>query len=94
VGVGYKKQTHTFFRRGKSKQKNGDECVWAPPPPTGPNLLSGPAHSVNKRGGKRRDLDLEELKEVLSPLLPFVRTEHILPAHSDVLGDAVGASSY
>ncbi|KAG7277305.1 hypothetical protein CRUP_005839 [Coryphaenoides rupestris] len=54
-----------------------------------PNLLSGTAHSVNKRGVKRRDLDLEELKEVLSPLLPFVRTEHILPAHSDVLGDAL-----
>lgn len=56
-----------------------------------PNLLSGTAHSVNKRGVKKRDLDVEELKEILSPLLPFVRTEHILPPNSDVLADAVGA---
>ena len=54
-----------------------------------PNLLSGTAHSVNKRGVKRRDLDVEELKEILSPLLPFIRTEHILPPNSDVLSDAV-----
>lgn len=40
---------------------------------------------------KRRDLDVEELKEILSPLLPFVRTEHILPTNSDVLSDAVSA---
>lgn len=54
-----------------------------------PNLLSGTAHSVNKRGVKRRDLDVEELKEILSPLLPFIRTEHILPPNSDVLTDAL-----
>ncbi|KAM6961266.1 LOW QUALITY PROTEIN: BTB/POZ domain-containing protein 7-like [Aplochiton taeniatus] len=54
-----------------------------------PNLLSGTAHSVNKRGVKRRDLDVEELKEILSPLLPFIRTQHILPANSDVLSDAL-----
>ncbi|TSM77360.1 BTB/POZ domain-containing protein 7 [Bagarius yarrelli] len=54
-----------------------------------PNLLSGTAHSVNKRGVKRKDLDVEELKEILSPLLPFIRMEHILPANSDVLADAM-----
>ncbi|KAJ8009243.1 hypothetical protein DPEC_G00086870 [Dallia pectoralis] len=54
-----------------------------------PNLLSGTAHSVNKRGVKRRDLDLEELKEILSPLLPYVRTEHILPPNSEVLSDSM-----
>ncbi|XP_030627490.1 BTB/POZ domain-containing protein 7 [Chanos chanos] len=54
-----------------------------------PNLLSGTAHSVNKRGVKRRDLDLEELKEILSPLLPYVRTEHILPPNSEVLADTM-----
>lgn len=56
---------------------------------TEPNLLSGTAHSVNKRGVKRRDLDVEELKEILSPLLPYVRMEHILPPSSEVLSDAV-----
>ncbi|XP_076873732.1 BTB/POZ domain-containing protein 7 [Brachyhypopomus gauderio] len=54
-----------------------------------PNLLSCTAHSVNKRGVKRRDLDLEELKEILSPLLPCVRTEHILPTNSEVLSDTL-----
>lgn len=62
-------------------------CVFVCSPE--PNLLSGTAHSVNKRGVKRRDLDLEELKEILSPLLPFVRTEHILPTNSEVLSDTV-----
>ncbi|KAG9336571.1 hypothetical protein JZ751_002918 [Albula glossodonta] len=51
-----------------------------------PNLLSGTAHSVNKRGVKRRDLDIEELKEILSPLLPYVRIEHILPTNTVVRG--------
>ncbi|XP_067894850.1 BTB/POZ domain-containing protein 7 isoform X2 [Heterodontus francisci] len=54
-----------------------------------PNLLSGTAHSVNKRGVKRRDLDLEELKEILSPLLPHIRIDHILPPNSEVLNDAI-----
>ncbi|XP_004635206.1 BTB/POZ domain-containing protein 7 isoform X1 [Octodon degus] len=54
-----------------------------------PNLLSGTAHSVNKRGVKRRDLDVEELREILSSLLPFVRIEHILPINSEVLSDAM-----
>ncbi|KAF5909586.1 BTB/POZ domain-containing protein 7, partial [Clarias magur] len=54
-----------------------------------PNLLSGTAHSVNKRGVKRRDLDVEELREILSPLLPYIRMEHVLPANSDVLADAM-----
>ncbi|XP_059543344.1 BTB/POZ domain-containing protein 7 isoform X3 [Myotis daubentonii] len=54
-----------------------------------PNLLSGTAHSVNKRGVKRRDLDIEELREILSSLLPFVRVEHILPINSEVLSDTM-----
>lgn len=58
-----------------------------------PNLLSGTAHSVNKRGVKRRDLDVEELKEILSPLLPCVRTEHILPTNSEVLSDTVSGTA-
>lgn len=57
-------------------------------------MLSGTAHSVNKRGVKRRDLDIEELKEILSPLLPFVRVEHILPMNSEVLTDSVSLSLF
>ncbi|XP_006839617.1 PREDICTED: BTB/POZ domain-containing protein 7 [Chrysochloris asiatica] len=54
-----------------------------------PNLLSGTAHSVSKRGVKRRDLDVEELREILSSLLPFVRIEHILPVSSEAFSDAL-----
>ncbi|XP_069772312.1 BTB/POZ domain-containing protein 7 isoform X2 [Narcine bancroftii] len=54
-----------------------------------PNLLSGTAHSVNKRGVKRRDLDIEELKEILSPVLPHIRIDHILPTNSEILNDAI-----
>ncbi|XP_074852679.1 BTB/POZ domain-containing protein 7 [Carettochelys insculpta] len=54
-----------------------------------PNLLSGTAHSINKRGVKRRDLDIEELREILSSLLPVVRIEHILPMNSEILSDAM-----
>ncbi|XP_044520969.1 BTB/POZ domain-containing protein 7 [Gracilinanus agilis] len=57
-----------------------------------PNLISGTAHSVNKRGVKRRDLDIEELREILSSLLPFVRIEHILPMNSEILSDAMKRS--
>ncbi|XP_043843897.1 BTB/POZ domain-containing protein 7 [Dromiciops gliroides] len=57
-----------------------------------PNLISGTAHSVNKRGVKRRDLDIEELREILSSLLPFVRIEHILPMNSEILSDALKRS--
>ncbi|XP_078262921.1 BTB/POZ domain-containing protein 7 [Rhinoraja longicauda] len=54
-----------------------------------PNLLSGTAHSVNKRGVKRRDLDIEELKEILSSVLPLIRIDHILPTNSEILNDAI-----
>uniref|UniRef100_UPI003AB0403E BTB/POZ domain-containing protein 7-like n=1 Tax=Centroberyx gerrardi TaxID=166262 RepID=UPI003AB0403E len=54
-----------------------------------PNLLSGTAHSLTRRGVKRRDLDQEELKEILSSLLPHLRIQHILPANSELLHDAM-----
>lgn len=54
-----------------------------------PNLLSHTAHSVTKKGVKKRDLDDVELKGLLSELLPHVRVEHILPPNSEVLFGAV-----
>ncbi|XP_071391699.1 BTB/POZ domain-containing protein 7 isoform X2 [Centroberyx affinis] len=54
-----------------------------------PNLLSGTAHSLTRRGVKRRDLDQEELKEILSSFLPHLRIQHILPANSELLHDAM-----
>ncbi|XP_069764972.1 BTB/POZ domain-containing protein 7-like isoform X2 [Narcine bancroftii] len=54
-----------------------------------PNLLNGTAHSVNKRGVKRRDLDSAQLREIVCDLVPHVRIAHILPAKSEALSDAM-----
>ena len=54
-----------------------------------PNLLSHTAHSVSKKGVKRRDLNDKELGQMLSDLLPLIRVDHVLPAHSEVLVSAV-----
>lgn len=54
-----------------------------------PNLLSHTAHSVTRKGVKKRDLSDVELREILSELLPLVRIDHILPPNSDVLNQAI-----
>jgi len=41
-----------------------------------PNLLSHTAHSVARKGVKKRDLSDIELREILSELLPLVRMDH------------------
>lgn len=52
---------------------------------TEPNLLSHTAHSVARKGVKKRDLSDAELRELLSDLLPLVRIDHILPPNSELL---------
>ncbi|XP_065343892.1 BTB/POZ domain-containing protein 7 isoform X2 [Cloeon dipterum] len=54
-----------------------------------PNLLSHTAHSVARKGVKKRDLSDVELREILSPLLPLVRMDHVLPANAETLAHAV-----
>ncbi|XP_061173068.1 BTB/POZ domain-containing protein 7-like [Saccostrea echinata] len=54
-----------------------------------PNLLSHTAHSISKKGVKKRDLNDEELKDILSDFLCLIRTDHILPHNSDVLNSAI-----
>ncbi|KAH8273302.1 hypothetical protein KR018_008292 [Drosophila ironensis] len=54
-----------------------------------PNLLSHTAHSVTRKGIKRRDLSDIELREILSELLPLVRMDHVLPPHCEVLCQAI-----
>ncbi|EDW78291.1 uncharacterized protein Dwil_GK16251 [Drosophila willistoni] len=54
-----------------------------------PNLLSHTAHSVARKGVKKRDLSDVELREILSELLPLVRMDHVLPPHSEVLCQAI-----
>ena len=54
-----------------------------------PNLLSHTAHSVAKKGVKKRDLDDRELKQLLSELLPLVRVDHVTPPNCDILTHSV-----
>lgn len=54
-----------------------------------PNLVSHTAHSVSRRGLRRRDLSDVELRDLLSDLLSCVRISHILPPDSEVLVTSV-----
>lgn len=54
-----------------------------------PNLLNHTAHSVTRKGIKKRDLSDIELREILSELLPLVRMDHVLPPNSEVLNQAI-----
>lgn len=47
------------------------------------------AHSVSRKGVKKRDLSDVELREIISDLLPHVRIDHILPANSEILNQAI-----
>lgn len=54
-----------------------------------PNLLSHTAHSVARKGVKKRDLSDAELRELLADLLPLVRIDHILPPNNELLNQAI-----
>lgn len=54
-----------------------------------PNLLSHTAHSVAKKGVKKRDLSDVELRDILSELLPLVRVDHVLPPNNEILCNAI-----
>lgn len=54
-----------------------------------PNVVSQTAHSVARKGVKKRDLSDVELREILSDLLPLVRMDHVLPPNSDILNQAI-----
>lgn len=51
--------------------------------------MSHTAHSVTKKGVKKRDLNDVELRDILSDLLPLVRVDHVLPPNCDVLNNAI-----
>lgn len=54
-----------------------------------PNILSHTAHSVTRKGIKKRDLSDIELREILSELLPSVRMDHVLPPNNETLHSAI-----
>ncbi|XP_068627178.1 BTB/POZ domain-containing protein 7 [Battus philenor] len=53
-----------------------------------PNVIWHTAHSVSRRGARRRDAGEAALREALAALLPLVRLEH-LPPDCDLLHQAV-----
>lgn len=54
-----------------------------------PNLLNHTAHSVSKKGIRKRDLNDVELREILAELLPHIRMDHVIPSNSEVLNSAI-----
>ncbi|KAH3853546.1 hypothetical protein DPMN_096073, partial [Dreissena polymorpha] len=54
-----------------------------------PNLLSHTAHSVSKKGVKRRDFNDVELREIMAEILPLVRMDHVIPHNNEVLMSAI-----
>ena len=54
-----------------------------------PNIVSQTAHSVARKGVRRRDLNDVELRDILSDLLPHVRVDHILPPNHEALAQAI-----
>lgn len=57
--------------------------------PAEPNLLSHTAHSISRKGVKKRDMNDVELRDILADLLPCVRTDHVIPADSEILTNAI-----
>ena len=54
-----------------------------------PNLLSHTTHSISRKGVKKRDLNDDELRDILSDVLPLVRIDHVIPHNSDSLHGAM-----
>ena len=54
-----------------------------------PNIVSQTAHSVSRKGVRRRDLNDVELRDILSELLPHVRVDHVLPPNHEALVAAI-----
>jgi len=54
-----------------------------------PNIVSQTAHSVSRKGVRRRDLNDVELRDILSELLPYVRVDHVLPPNHETLTQAI-----
>jgi len=54
-----------------------------------PNLLSQTAHSISRKGVKKRDLSDVELRDILCDVLPHIRTDHVLPKDTEVLTNAI-----
>jgi len=54
-----------------------------------PNLVSHTAHSISRKGVKKRDLSDVELRDILAEILPHIRTDHVLPKDGEVLTGAI-----
>lgn len=53
-----------------------------------PNLISQTSHSL-RHGIRRKELNDEELRDLISEMMPYVRIGHVLPPDSEVLANAI-----
>ncbi|VDP12852.1 unnamed protein product [Onchocerca flexuosa] len=53
-----------------------------------PNLIANTTHSISRKGIRRSELNDEELKSILTNLLPLVRIDYILPPFHQSLNAA------
>jgi len=51
--------------------------------------VSHTAHSISRKGVKKRDLSDVELRDILAEILPHIRTDHVLPKDGEVLTGAI-----
>ena len=54
-----------------------------------PNLLTHTAHSVSRKGIKKRDLNDHELREILADIMPHVRLHHVIPHNHETMTSAL-----
>ncbi|XP_053211957.1 BTB/POZ domain-containing protein 7-like isoform X2 [Panonychus citri] len=53
-----------------------------------PNVISQTAHSL-RHGLRRKELNDDELRDIISELMPYVRIGHILPSDSETLTNSI-----
>lgn len=44
---------------------------------------------MNRKNGRKRDINDVEMREILSELLPYIRIDHVIPPNNEVLNQAV-----
>ncbi|XP_063430369.1 BTB/POZ domain-containing protein 7-like [Mytilus trossulus] len=54
-----------------------------------PNILSHTAHSISKKGVKKRDLNDNELRDILCDIISLVRIDHVIPYNNEILNSAI-----
>ncbi len=56
---------------------------------TEPNVLTQTPYSVNRKNGRKRDVNDVDMREILAEVLPYVRMDHVIPPNNETLNQAV-----